>query len=131
MRKFTHLLFSYKGRINRKTYLLYHVCGSGGYFLLTYMFMAFLSPEREALHPELQYLLYVFQVLLGFLGMLLFYCALPVTVKRLHDTNVSGKVLWRGIVPFIGQFYHLYVIFLYCPIVSGTKGKNAYGESPK
>ena len=58
MRKFTQLLFSYKGRINRKTYLLSHVCGLGGYFLLRYAFMEFAMPVRDTLHPELEYLLY-------------------------------------------------------------------------
>ena len=130
MGKFTQLLFSYQGRINRKTYLLYHVCGLGGYFLVAYAFMDFIMPVRDTLHPELQYLLHVVQVLLGFLGLLLFYGTYPVTVKRLHDTNVSGKVLWtRCTFPLIGQFYYCYVIILYCPFVSGTNGKNAYGES--
>ena len=90
MRKFTQLLFSQKGHINRKTYLLYHICGLGGYLLVAYAFMAFLSLERETLHPELQYLLYVVQVLLGFLGVLLLYGTIPTSVKRLHDLNQSG-----------------------------------------
>ena len=44
--------------MNRKTYLLYHVCGLGGYFLLTYAFMEFAMPVRDTLYPELEYLLY-------------------------------------------------------------------------
>ena len=129
MRKFRQLLFSYNGGINRKAYLLYHICGLGGYFLLTYAFMEFLMPVRDTLHSELQYLLHVVQVLLGFLGVLLFYGTYPVTVKRLHDTNVSDKVLWaRCTFPLIGHFYYCYLIFLYCLFVSGTNGKNAYGE---
>ena len=155
MRKFTQLLFSYKGRINRKTYLLYHVCGLGGYFLVTYTFIAFLIPERDTLHPELQYLLYVVQVLLGFLGMLLLYGTLPISVKRLHDLSQSGWwLLLPGIVGILLKlifgsritnpveafdvvFWLLtldmlvpFVAFIFLCCLPGTKDKNRYGEMP-
>lgn len=155
MRKFTQLLFSYKGRINRKTYLLYHICGLGGYLLVTYTFMAFLIPEREILHPELQYLPYVVQVLLGFLGMVLIYGALPISVKRLHDISRSGW--WLLLIGGVGILIKLifipritspvkafdaalwllisdmlvpFVAFIFLCCLPGTEGKNRYGEMP-
>ena len=155
MRKFTQLLFSYKGRINRKTYLLYHICGLGGYFLVAYAFMAFFSPERETLHPELQYLLYVVQVLLGFLGVLLLYGTIPTSVKRLHDLNQSGwwllligiviillKLIFvprtKNIVEAFDVVFWLFALDMLVPFITfvflcclpGTKDKNRYGEMP-
>ena len=152
----TQLLFSYKGRISRKTYLLYHICGLGGYFLVAYVFMDFIIPVRDTLHLELQYLLYVVQVLLGFLGVLLLYGTLPVSVKRLHDISRSG---WWLLLPrVVGIVFKLifvsritnpvrafdivfwllasdmllpFVVFIFLCCLSGTKGKNRYGENPE
>ena len=156
MRQFTPLLFSYKGRINRKTYLLYHVCGLGSYFLLAYAFIEFFMPVRDTLHPEVEYLLYVVQILFGFLGMLLLYGTLPVSVKRLHDISRSGWwLLLPGVVGIVFKLIFVsritnpvrafdsvfwlfasdmllpFVVFIFLCCWSGTKGKNRYGENPE
>ena len=153
MRKFTQLFFSYKGRINRKTYLLYHVCGLGSYFLLTYAFMEFAMPVRDTLHPELEYLLYVVQVLFGLLGMLLLYGTLPVSVKRLHDISQSGWwLLLPAVVGIVFKFIFglritnpveafdvvfwlftldmlvPFITFIFLSFLPDTKCQNRYGE---
>lgn len=157
MRKIIQLLFSYKGRVNRKTYLLYHVCSFGGYYIFAYFFMESLIPKRDSMHPELQYLLEILQYMLGLLGILLLYGTIPVTVKRLHDINRSGWwlllssiinlfaliLIFGGIGGGFRQqalafsFYFLWTLLsliiafvsfiLYC-CLPGTKGINNYGE---
>ena len=109
-------------------------------------------PTRDALHPELQYLLDVVQVLLGFLGVLLLYSALPISVKRLHDLSQSGWwLLLPGIVAILFKLifvsrvtnpvdavFWLLTLDMLVPFVSfivlcclpGTKDKNQYGEMP-
>lgn len=66
------LIFSYKGRINRTTYFLYHVCGLGGYFIFTYFFMSFKESVFSEASINFQYLLDIGHILLGGLGVVLF-----------------------------------------------------------
>ena len=46
-------------------------------------------------------------------------------VRRLHDTDKSGRFVLISIIPFIG----LIIIFLL--IADGSKGKNKFGPKPK
>ncbi len=48
-----------------------------------------------------------------------------VSVRRLHDFNVSGKHLWLYVIPVIGWFFSLELYFK-----PGTKGPNKYGLPP-
>ena len=70
MKKIRYLLFSYKGRINRKTYWLYHICAFIGYYILAYIYQKAFMPNIDNMHSELLYLMNVFLSLLGLLGML-------------------------------------------------------------
>lgn len=49
----------------------------------------------------------------------------PLSVRRLHDINVSGWYVFLTFVPFC-QFFILWLMFK-----EGTQGPNKYGEEPK
>jgi len=51
--------------------------------------------------------------------------SLSVTVRRLHDKNMSGWMILIGLIPFAG----FYLLYLY--VTEGTQGPNQYGEDPK
>jgi uncharacterized membrane protein YhaH (DUF805 family) len=48
-----------------------------------------------------------------------------VTVRRLHDSNLSGYFYLTQLIPFIGM-----VIFLMLMFIKGTEGPNRYGPNP-
>lgn len=51
---------------------------------------------------------------------------LSVLVRRLHDTNNSGWMMFISLIPFIGGIW-LFVI----EVTEGTVGPNKYGEDSK
>lgn len=102
MTKLKRFLFSYKGRINRIRYAVYW---------LTYI--SIFGIVHEVAGKDIAYLL----------NIPLAYTIIPVTVKRLHDTDRSGlRMLWL-IVPIVG------FIYVFClSWTHGTFGPNKYGE---
>lgn len=133
-----HILFSFKGRINRKTFWTFFLgyCG----FFISLFFLA----DIGVIDPFRDYVTFVVIVIIFIL-----FCAyiqISIIVKRLHDTNRSGlNILWY-ITPmtlsgwfsnsfsslsrlfcFVGILYLLIV----CGITKGTPGPNKYGESPR
>lgn len=55
----------------------------------------------------------------------IFYIPLFITlgIRRCHDLNKSGFMFLLQIIPIIGWFFGLYLIF-----AKGTPGRNKYGE---
>jgi uncharacterized membrane protein YhaH (DUF805 family) len=62
-----------------------------------------------------------------FLGSILVYAttSFSVTVRRLHDSNLSGYFYLTQLIPFIGI-----AIFLMLMFIKGTDGPNRYGSNP-
>jgi uncharacterized membrane protein YhaH (DUF805 family) len=54
---------------------------------------------------------------------------LAVAVRRLHDTGKSGWLLAPCVIPVLGQFYAL--VLLYFMVSDSTPGNNQYGPNPK
>ncbi|MCA8833098.1 DUF805 domain-containing protein [Hymenobacter pini] len=48
------------------------------------------------------------------------------TVKRLHDTGLSGWWWWLLMVPWLGNAFSIGI-----PLVNGTSGPNRFGPDPK
>ena len=156
MKYLAQLIFSYKGRVGRKTYLIYHICGGFGgfsiwfcgWFLLSYMFEGYIPG----------YLLKVVETLLMLIGILLLYGTIPVSVKRHHDRDKSGwtYLIWTAVMPFgfnlcfstiytiifpldlFDTFMLVRNVYLFC-FISGfialcclpsREGRNEYGDSP-
>ena len=110
------LLFFYKGRVSRLTYWLYPVYSLGTW--------AFVGAMVELLPSVVDYVLLI---LFGPLCLGLLYGFIPLHVKRLHDTNRSGRNVFMCITPIIGQFY----TFIVCGCFPSTKGRNRFGEQPE
>jgi uncharacterized membrane protein YhaH (DUF805 family) len=47
-------------------------------------------------------------------------------VRRLHDTNHSGRWLFIGLIPLIGP-----IVLLSFMVRDSQKGQNPYGSNPK
>ncbi len=55
-----------------------------------------------------------------------FLPAFAVTVRRLHDTGVSGWMLLLGLIPFAGG-----IILLVFYLLDSQEGANRFGPNPK
>ena len=117
MKKIILFIFSYKGRINRTTYWLYHCClfsGASFVFIIGDILARIIGENA----------FYIFTPIVGIVFLIFGYSIVPMHVKRFHDTNRSGWACFMTFIPLIGIFY----IFVVCGCLSGTKGKNNYGE---
>ena len=106
--------FSFFGRLNRADYgmilLTGHIVPLGFFFYL--LNMGPLSDEGTAI-----------ELFLVGLIIWVFFAALA---KRLHDMGKSGLACLVFLIPIVGQFMPLILLFL-----SGTEGSNAYGAPQK
>lgn len=105
----------FKGRARRKEYwsfALFNVV-----FLFTAIFMDLLLSEGELLLFTTMYSIYYLITLIP---------GLAVTIRRLHDTGMSGWYILITLIPYIGI-----LILLIFMLQEGTSGPNKYGPDPK
>ena len=55
-----------------------------------------------------------------------FLPSLAVTVRRLHDVDKSGAMIFVALIPIVGS---IWLLVLDC--TEGTRGNNKYGPDPK
>ena len=71
--------------------------------------------------------------LYGLYALAAFIPSIPVTIRRLHDRNMSGwwylGFIVLGIIPILGLIVS--IAFLVVLVLPGTPGPNKYGPSPK
>ena len=116
--KFLWVIWGYKGRINRKTFWV-------SYVLMLLVISFFREVDQGILiHLMPEFPMAFFRV--AFAGVVC-YPLIPITFKRLHDTNSSGWSFFLCILPVIGQVYTV----IQCGCIQGTKGGNRYGEPPE
>lgn len=109
-------LFIFKGRSNRKEYIT-RIC------LLTAISIIW-SYTIDSYGNEDTLFSFLYVVILGILGTLMFWQYFPLAVRRLHDLNSSGWYVLLTFAPF-GQLLILWLMFK-----KGTAGANNYGDEP-
>jgi uncharacterized membrane protein YhaH (DUF805 family) len=131
---FHKVLFSFKGRIPRRTYWLYSVPVNLAVALLAEQLLALAevrgaAPVRSALPAPVEtagsgppWLAYA--VVAAYLPLL--WIKLAVLAKRWHDQNRSANWLIVTFIPVIGMVIN----FLECGCNPGTRGENRYGPDP-
>jgi len=110
--------FLFRGRLRRRAFWgrvggIYAVA-VGLYATLCYLVL------QHAADPDLAELLSYLLVLLASV------LVIVQTVKRLHDTGLSGWWWWLLIVPWVGNIFSIGI-----PLVDGTFGANRFGPDPK
>jgi uncharacterized membrane protein YhaH (DUF805 family) len=110
--------FTFRGRLRRRAFwarvISIYGVSFGLYALLCRLVLARSADEEVAT-------LLVFLLLLTAVGLVIMQ-----TVKRLHDTNLSGWWWWLLIVPWVGNAFGIGI-----PLVDGTSGPNRFGPDPK
>jgi len=122
----TNLLFSFQGRINRAKFWLVHL----GIFVVEAIVLSLMGGTAAIISGDYEQVIIVSGGATGvvwtIVGVLAFWISLAVGVKRCHDINRSGTLLFLSLVPFIGNF--ILTIWLGCE--PGTPGRNRYGREP-
>ncbi|MCB7481616.1 DUF805 domain-containing protein [Christiangramia sediminis] len=66
---------------------------------------------------------------IGWCAIVMIICSVLIFIqfiKRLHDINLSGWYSLINLIPYVGGFFGLIVLF-----IDGSKGPNKYGTDPK
>ncbi len=109
-----HLLFSFKGRLNRRPYFF-----SSSLIGALILFLSNLAPKvSENL-----------SLLLVMATFVLVWPACAILAKRLHDLNLSAWCILLGLIPIVGLFIAVWTT-LYATFIKGTTGKNRFGDDP-
>ena len=101
--------FVYQGRASRSAYWWYALFAFIVYLVADIIFL------RAIGHGAGLGLYFIFAI-----GMLI--VSLPLSVRRLHDTDRSGYWLFIGLIPFIGA-----IVLLVFTLLAGTRGPNRFG----
>jgi FAD/FMN-containing dehydrogenase/uncharacterized membrane protein YhaH (DUF805 family) len=105
----SYLLFTKRGRINRRTYWLVSI------FIWTIFYVLYNALEKSA-STSVTWILYP----------LLYWALFCTANKRLHDSGMSGYWLWLILVPVFGPLF----LFVVLGFRRGTKKENKFGASP-
>lgn len=112
---FLAMLFSFDGRIPRRTYWAYYFILMGivfGVMLLPILFLGEESPLTL--------------IVMGVVYIAMIWSSLALQCKRWHDRDKSGWWFLIGLVPLIGGIWS----FIEVGCLRGTMGLNDYGEDP-
>lgn len=115
-----------EGRSIGKEYL-------GTFLSLLYVQLLLIVLSLVALFLSFGFLAFIFLLLLPVCILSHIIVLIPVTVRRLHDLNLTGMlyilVLIAGLIPFVGWAVSLGVV-IYLSCADGTHGPNRYGKDP-
>jgi uncharacterized membrane protein YhaH (DUF805 family) len=116
------ILFSFSGRIPRRTYWLWAILLSVGFGVLAGLVGALLVPsDGSAEGPGAAAMLGF-----GLIYLLVLWVSLALQIKRWHDRGKSGAWVLINLVPLVGAVWS----FVECGCLRGTFGPNNYGEDP-
>ena len=108
---------NFEGRARRKEYWMYILVNLGILIVsmnVGYLFMAFNTIVGMA-----------FLVLVALYLLAIIIPTIAVSVRRLHDLNMSGILVIMRFIPLLSY------VFLILTMIDGTRGPNRYGPSPK
>jgi uncharacterized membrane protein YhaH (DUF805 family) len=117
IQSFTHLLFSFEGRVRRRDFWVYFLVM---WLITPVAFGSFIGfgDHRVSMPGGLFYSLIAFAIL---------WSNLAVLTKRWHDREKSGWWSLIALIPVIGGIW----LLIECGFLEGSFGNNKYGASPK
>jgi uncharacterized membrane protein YhaH (DUF805 family) len=119
---FLALLFSFHGRLDRRTYRLCRIVANVGFLLALYGLRG--AAPKPSDNPAM--LLLTALLLLG-LSVVMVWSTLAMQVKRRHDRDKSWPWLFVGFIPVIGPVW----VLIECCWLEGTPGYNRFDEPSK
>lgn len=113
---FIRNLFSFNGRASRKEYIF-------RFLLTTFLFITW-DYNKKIINQE-GMLSFLYVIIFGGLGIVMFFQYVPLAVRRLHDFNATGWCVLICLAPLGFLLLLIYLMFK-----KGTEGVNDYGEPP-
>jgi len=121
------ILFSFTGRIPRRTYWLTHLALTAAFMILGALIGPLVQPSGEAsAAPGSEGPGLVLILGIGLLYIFALWVGLALQVKRWHDRGKSGTWVLINLIPLVGAIWTL----VECGFLRGTFGPNNYGEDP-
>lgn len=124
--------FDFKGRSRRKEYWLAALANALFYSLavsIVFILGIMITGATNSGERALPYIVLAFSTIYILAA---FIPGLSLAVRRLHDTNQSGKFLLvalLGIIPIVGWIVNIILLVNFC--TEGDLRTNKYGPSPK
>lgn len=124
--------FDFKGRSRRKEYWLAAIANALFYFLavsIIFILGIMITGATNSGGNALPYIVLAFSTIYILAALI---PGLSLAVRRLHDTNQSGKFLFvalLGIIPIVGWIANIILLVNFC--TEGDLRPNKYGPSPK
>ena len=91
------------------------------------------DPNNFAGAPEMGTLTIISLILLGIWTVVMLIPSVAVTVRRLHDRNISGwwylGLIVLSLIPLVG--FGAAIAMLVLVVLPGTPGPNQYGDDPR
>jgi uncharacterized membrane protein YhaH (DUF805 family) len=109
-------LFSFRGRINRKSFLVRFVALFAFPFVVKGMYPGAIDKYDDPVISVIQCF-----AIFGYI-----WCVWANSAKRWHDTNRSALYAFVMVIPIVGVLLNL----LLNALMSGTVGPNRFGEAP-
>jgi len=113
------MFFSTKKRLNRLRYFK-RTLALGLIFLGISLSLGMLSPDTSAEEVSLVGLLLYLVIAAAIL-----VSTIMLSIRRLHDINMSGWLVLLSLIPFVDAIFQLFLLFK-----KGTDGDNDYGPDP-
>ncbi len=104
------LLFSFRGRINRKPYWVFNLC----IFAAGLLFGLIMEPTREITEYQLMFMFWIL------------WPSLAIQAKRWHDINKSALWVLINLIPVAGPLWAM----IQNGFIPGTRGENRFGTDP-
>lgn len=124
MSRILDVYFSPKGRLRRLPYFLYGLAIGLVTGVLSIV-AQYLSDQLQINMQNPDYLAIMFLVGNLILFIIFMYAAWVLGMKRFHDLDHSGWWMLLSLIPIVGFFVALYLLFF-----RGTEGPNRFGNSP-
>lgn len=112
------VLFTFRGRIPRRTYWLWSFVTLLGIGFPIGLLAPLMQEQGAASSIAMA-------VVIG-IALLFFWTSLAIKVKRWHDHDKSWVWILIGLIPYVGAL----ISFIFLGCMRGTEGVNRYGEDP-
>ncbi len=112
----TQILWSFEGRIPRRTYW-----AGIGIWIGVFMLMGFFFPLLFQFSEPILFLVLLLPAMVLFI-----WSSLALQIKRWHDRNKPGVMVLINLIPYVGGIW----TFVECCCLRGTEGSNSYGSDP-
>ncbi len=115
----------FSGRARRREYGWFNLV-FGIVVLIFYILVFFALPPVSSTGSSQNALALIIFIVFGLFFLAMIIPSWSVTVRRLHDIGLSGWWFLVGLVPLIGSFWFLVLMF-----TDSRPGDNQYGPNPK